>query len=1098
MFLIVFIYMKGPLLAEAQEAPEDETSTRPSVQQTADPVRMATQIEQLIAGELDPMIDPAQLFSAAVEDLPELFATSAPETRTRETRPGRHLVDARRAFLALPADERQRVLQEHEIRHDRARADERQQRSLRQALAATLAQSRQLAAFLEGTLSAEVDPSAFLVVDLLNEREVALNQKRRSTFTSPEQESEEPTAEGRSQPLQLQLRTAYRQLDRLRGRYAALSVDARTELHRRHADALQIASPNTTIVRAEAERAAERAASEREQALEDSRNARSEALRVLAEERALLLGVRENQAQFSLELAQQHELMDVSREEALGWVRRVRDLAKRSLLEDGRQQDADRLYGRLVSALNDSRSALGRKLESISSRERAAPGPAAAPNVPGHIDARDVDILYDELRTSEARLSVESETIQWEHAEVLRDSVVQMNKARLRLLENLTPSKRASLRGFGAEGIRQASREMEQIGLEIRFHILELPRFFQTKLEELRSSPLPVLLSLLQFVFLVVLFRAWRRRADGVLDEAYKHYDQKRLHSVAKRVPAVLFWYLKQLRRPVEWLAFAAVLVGIVADIGDLPEIEYVWIVVLWTLVGSLVVRLVNAVAGRQSLKDASATLRIRSLRVVGVTVVLLGLVLSLTESSVGQGAIYNWVLSTCWVLAVPIALLLVYWWRPTVLARARSKHNPSPVIRWVASKDRGLVSFSAAAIGGVSLLFDGLKRYALRQAANFTVMQGLLAYLFRREVEKQAEIRGAGASYETLDDAPYSALGTDVASSHLVERIMANEVNVVRELIKGGSCATIAVVGERGLGKTTFFDRATAHVSANEVIRISCQPGGFEVVLGQLADAMCLEGTVSEARLVEAVRIRSPRVVAIDDAHRLVRPLIGGLRDIDRLTDLARAVGGTTAWMLAVDTPAWQYLRRARGDRAIFDDVIRLTRWKEKDIRELVQNRSTQAGLTPRYDDLLVPREIDASGYGTERDDTERDFIRILCDYTDGNPAVALHFFRESLSVRDEEVYVRLFKRPPMTELENLPSSVYFVLRSIVQLDLASEADVVSCTHLHPSDVAGALRSARSRSYIEEVDNRVQVSIGWFRAVTSVLRRQHLLMETP
>jgi hypothetical protein len=52
----------------------------------------------------------------------------------------------------------------------------------------------------------------------------------------------------------------------------------------------------------------------------------------------------------------------------------------------------------------------------------------------------------------------------------------------------------------------------------------------------------------------------------------------------------------------------------------------------------------------------------------------------------------------------------------------------------------------------------------------------------------------------------------------------------------------------------------------------------------------------------------------------------------------------------------------------------------------------------------------------------------------------------------------------------------------------------VVRCTGLHPLDVADALRSARSRKFIENIDGYHRITPRYLRGVTLFLRRQHLV----
>lgn len=1078
---------------------------RPPAVPTTDKPVSASQVRALIEGTLDPAVEPETLFTVRTVDVEPIIRDQPKKNRDLEPNE-RALLEARRKFLNLPQARRATILQDHRERQRAARLTAEREAALRQALVTTRTQVEQLQALIDGTLSQKVNLDDLLTINLLEEGELGWDRKRSSAFgppsTAPPADESDTSAQSPDSPDD-ELTALRARLDRLRYRYAQLTEEQRVQVMVRHEQniAASVTNPSEQAARrlSAAEADAADAASARRLALRESREARSEALRLIAEERARLLGVRERQARLSVHLAERRTRIESDRERSLGWVRKVRELTGRSLLDPGRERDADRLYDQLVGALTRTRASLRTRLSNIHSGAPSVPGPGTELALPEHVDHKRVDALRNELKGTEGKLARRAQRIRWLHAEVLLDSVVQMNEARLLLLNQLTPSKQSSLRGFGAEGVHQAAREAEQIGLEAGFHVLSLPRRVQAQIAALGTSPLPLVVILLKFAALIILFRTWRRNAHAWLQGLQTYYENKRPRSSVHRAASVLFWYLQRVRKPLEWLVLVAVLVHVVSTAGTVPEAQFLWIIVRWTLLGSLLIQLVHAVAQRHARgKDTTAALRIRSLRVVGVSVVTIGLILALAEASVGRGAIHNWVRNTCWVVALPVALLLLHWWRPTVLERARAKHNPVALLRWVIAHQDGIVSYPAAAVGGLYLFYEGAKRYMLQQAAHFSIVQRLLAYLFRREVEKQEQARGEQAAHEPLRGPAFDALGSTPGSEPPMDIVAPRDVQRVAELLRAKENTAIAVVGERGLGKTTFVQRVTSGLPTDRIVIIRCLPGGFDGIRAQLCEALGLPPSAEEKDVVGAMGERQPWVIVLDDAHRLVRPLIGGLADMDRLVALARSFSGETVWLLTMDLPAWQYLRRARGDRTMFDTVVHLPRWTEADIRTLVKARSAGVGISPRYDDLRVPRQADMSSPGSEEEDTERDFIRILWDYADGNPAVAMHFYRESLVVRDGQVYVRLFKRPPIADLDGMPSSMHFVLRSIVQLDMATEADVVSCTHLDPAEVADALHAARSRGYIESVDDRVRICTEWYRTITSFLQRQHLLMGSP
>ncbi len=121
------------------------------------------------------------------------------------------------------------------------------------------------------------------------------------------------------------------------------------------------------------------------------------------------------------------------------------------------------------------------------------------------------------------------------------------------------------------------------------------------------------------------------------------------------------------------------------------------------------------------------------------------------------------------------------------------------------------------------------------------------------------------------------------------------------------------------------------------------------------------------------------------------------------------------------------------------------------------------------------------------------------MWDYSNGNPGIALHFWRRSLALgSDGEPTVRLFSPPDTSDIEKLPDSALFVLRAILQVEIATVDDIVDATMLPSNSVRDSLRYGMSRGYVESHGQRFRIHWGWLRAITSFLQRRHLLLGKP
>lgn len=1075
------MFVSLPALAEPASAPAPTAAKQPSApsaqgDQSSPPPQdkngltaeeRDAHIRALLKGKLDPQISLEELFSFSLDDPQASLWLSVDSKKTKVENKS-----ALAEFQALSEPRRQALLQAHRKAQAKFHDEQNQLKQAKEELKRAEEQAKVLKAYLDGTLELSVDPKTALEIDLYSDW----------TFGDLSVDPE----------LKQKLNDARKALAALRTQYLELPEAAREELKKK-----QLARVEAAKKKAEAENSREAVALESEQdaasrkkrALEEAERASTETARLIAEERARLYGTKEEQARFTKVLEQRSKEEEHRHERALSWSRRVGDFLHSDPFATHREEEAKRLYDELVGELRGNRRKL-REALNMSASDILAPGPPAAHPGLSQTDTSELDKQREELKREQSLLADKAHRLWKELAQALRDDVVAENALRLELMNTLSSAERGALKGLGPEGVAQVRREVEQTVLEARYHFVTLKDALHTAA---RQQDIIVLLFLITKLAAVsFIFRWWRRRAPQWIQEVIL-WGRSMESGPAGPMLANAAWYLERVRSPIEWYLFAKSLLYITGSLIDIPETQYLGEVIAWTCFGNFGVRWVDAVAARQSTNREQAELRFRSLRLIAIVIVTVVLLLRLARLSVGEGALYSWIGTTSLLLTIPLLLRLLLWWRPTVQELAASHPTPSKLMVWTTKNKTGLSSLVATSLAGSQLLLEGLYRFAIRRASHLQATQRVLAYLFRRELEKRAT--GDDEHYEPLPAHMEKKLQEAIANHGPIASYAEAELGSVADILARENNAVIALVAERGLGKSHFGERVKSQLGEDSVIHVKCTKTGFSALLKELRETLELDPKATQKEVVEALKARAPRLVWLDDATRLVRPLIGGLRDFDRLARLAREVGGTTSWLLGISSPAWNYLSRARGDRAIVDTVVRLPRWTEAQIAELTSSCAQVAELDLCYDDLVVPRQMTGDGYDTGEDHTEKDYGRLLWDFSDGNPLVALYFFSQSVRLRAGLPHIRLFTPPSASQLEELPPSVHFVLRAVLQLGLASESDIIKCTGLPGPEVADALRLCRGRKYLEVKQGRFSVSIHWFRMITQVLRRQHLLI---
>ncbi len=1097
--------------------------------------RTAKRIDELIAGTLDPDIDPADLFREDLvatdaditgNKLAGLFEPPSPppppppskakrgQARRRKPPPVApqidpaekdlaDLHDARQRFLSLPPQRQAEILRIHADR--RIERDALARRDDEHAAVAKELQERaqRIRALVRGELDVSLEPAPLLVLDL---SAPWVGEAVRAGILVDAHPTEQAALHS---PLVEAGRDVLAALAEFRDR-SEPERQALLNLHaKRQIETIEAAKADTAAMQDESRHAqdsATRAAEERVEALIQAQEAASHTARLGAKERARLLGVREAQALFEADLIRRTTVTH-EREAAIAQARtEFAELARRIDADEAPASEAEARWPELRTALTKARRDFRQAIQELDTPSDQVPEVGEGVDLAevAEDDRTGLRELREALRSEASRLGVKAADARTEDADTLSRQVATLNDARLLLLVHMDSALRDRLTGFGIDGLEQASGALEQARLQVRWRIRSIPKAFETARIRFLRAPENALLALIYLAGLLMAFRWWRRHADATLDRASLHWETRRPATLFTRSMATGFGYLRSIRQPIEWLVLILAVRIVAGDFSQLPEARIVWLVLKWLLLAGVIIHGVDALVERFATRigvtsedrRAASELRRKSLRLIGLVAIVIGLGLSGIRDLLGQGTLYAWAGKLTWLLVLPAIVVLVRWWKPTVYERLQPHQAKNTLAARILVHPTGIRGFVGATIGGMWLLGDGMYRWLMTQIGGVSAYRRAHAYLFRREVQRQAQLREQVEVLPLLSGPAAAALASEGPANPWVagppERALDDLVSKVRQPVSN----LFAVVGERGLGKTTFLAALQLRVADTANLALSCPGNDLGALMSRLAVALDLPADADDASIRSALIDRDPKLVTIDDCQRLIRPAIGGLDALARLVELARNLPMKTTWVLALESPAWHFLSRAMAPQPMFDRVVTLSRWSEDRITELLSSRTTRAGITPRFDSLIQDANAPPEALLGDKERTQRGFFRMLWDFSDGNPSVALHFWRTSLRQRpDGEVQVLLFDAPEPTDLESMPLPVLFVLRALVQMGQATAETLAAATREPLHDVQDVLRFGAEAGWLDRDKDAYRLSWQWYRAVTRVLSRQHLLV---
>ncbi len=851
---------------------------------------------------------------------------------------------------------------------------------------------------------------------------------------------------------------------------------------------------------------------ERQRALVRAQQAKTEAGRAIAQERAILEGVRGQLAELRQPLLEKrvHEERAVVAGSA-----KLEAIVAQAAAVAARSAQADRLYDDVVAELQALRKQVSAQID-----DYRAPAPvpsySGAPSLllasePELEQARaDLTKLAAVVAKSGETLEEEYRDLAWTRLNRLVANEQKLNQLRIGLLDQVSLDKRGSVLGFGREGLAQLQREITHMSLAVRWAGLAREKMLRNWVNRFRD-PFVLGDALLRAVavLLAIYAFAYARRSRVRLRTGSKALIVRltrsmRLARSLRRLVLVLdAVYLDLL-----WLGLVLVIgAWLLAPYANVIQVVYVgalayaWYRIAFTIAHrSLALATSSGVAGVDEERGARA---LRSVRLVGRYCFALAVILVGSAAMLGKGYLYHLVLRFAWVGSVPIAYGLIRWWREDIIEEyLRRKPTGALADAVSATRERWYGFFVAIAALAVVLgaaLWRSLQRFVL----DFEQSRRALAYLFRRRLERQA----VGASdvpdltveihadikrcltQEPVEDPTLLTArfpGLDALASALEQWPHKKSV---------GACL---VVGRSGFGKSTWLRAAQHQAKENKLVTRSVSPtvrsASVTGVVQTLSTALELGEVESSDELIAALRKGERQVVLVDDVHMWFLRNIGGLDGFRAFAEIIERTGDHVFWVVSCSHYAYEFIAWICGGKDVFRQVVRLSPWTELEIEELLQRRTEAAGLSVTYDGLVVEK-LDGLAAEAQLLSTARDYNRLIWDYAEGSPRSALQAWHDSLVPESRHrARVRLFPSPNARPLDLLEEDEKFVLASVLWHGAITQQDVALALRFPPLAVAEAMQRMGELGVLERAGTLHSVATRWWPASVRFLRRNHLI----
>lgn len=704
-------------------------------------------------------------------------------------------------------------------------------------------------------------------------------------------------------------------------------------------------------------------------------------------------------------------------------------------------------------------------------------------------------------------VAVEAE-LRWRRVEVSADAMRRLLALREESAAKISDARRRALLGLGREGLRRLSRELAQVRVNLELYLAErrhsvdeLPRLSRDVFT-VGSAIKHLLLTVIVLVASLWARRRWRAWLEQLHSSAFRSVSslrwKRRLQRLLGAVEVVAPWGL--------FLAVLAVLGWAIGPAAETIEARFLLAALtvwgLYRLTVEIAAALLLAVAVHYGLavsggRRSKLLSSVRNVLRIGTAMVLILLV----SRGAGQGYLSSLVIKFAWIVILAAIAAELFRWRREMVStflRLQPEGRLAATVRQAQDRWYGILVAPAAFVW---LAGRGGATVAREFALGFEQTQKALAYLFRRQIERRAEQQG----YAEGDVAELPRVVVDAFREEAVERgpLVVDHFPQLQELHRilstwrdTGAAGSFLLVGERGAGKTTWLNQLQRDDLTIERVIPGQRFTDFGHLAGRLAESLQVQIDPSDSlsSLANALLAGPRRVVVLDKAQHLFLTNFGGYEAFAGFARLVNRTCRQVFWLCSMTTYPWRHLTAVRPDAAVFRGSAHLSPWSEDRIRELIRTRCTASGARFNFADLVVDG---LEGVSTQARliESEEGYTRLLWDYADGNPRVALHFFLRSLdSDGGNRVRVRLFRAPEVERLEAGGFNGLFVLAAVVMHESISFDHLVEVTRFERPECFIHIDRLTELGAVVLDNDMYCVSATWHRTAVRLLRRRNLL----
>lgn len=476
--------------------------------------------------------------------------------------------------------------------------------------------------------------------------------------------------------------------------------------------------------------------------------------------------------------------------------------------------------------------------------------------------------------------------------------------------------------------------------------------------------------------------------------------------------------------------------------------------------------------------------------------------ILYLTQSVVRKAYFYNLTLSFFVIgLVLVLAITTSYW--KTEIQKIVSNRFPEKFSAFVnqllLTKVRSIV-FSLAIM--CVLIAQALLYQIVDFLRRYDFFKNLLSQIYHKRLESAAK----RVDYEQDDvvSDSYSTEFSKLSDKQEFIKIADHPYRDITDIIENWKLgksdeSSIAIHGEKGVGKTRFVEQLALgnDIEVMQVTfdgKITNKEEFLETITGLFNE---------EIKIVNLFKFLASydkkTIIILDDCHNLFLSKEDGFETLKTfLNFLVKIDNPNLLWVSTFGTFSWNYLQSALKIDRYFRYILRLPRWSDTNIRDLIIHKHDRTGFKLTYDPLIFAMNTKKSA--KEFEDLQFKFFQIIWSQSRGNPTIAIFLWLSSIhQTHARSIKVSLPKVSNASHLLSLLDEHLFVYGAIIKhgnLTVREAADILS---ISKEEVINIVRIGLEKGYLIEYvgmnsGKRFTISPEWQLDMNKLLINRNIL----